>query len=119
MTTQNGYYFGTEINEKWYSRYKNDLFLERGNGGYWIDNKGFHFAKFNGKTILIPLDSITNIKIGKTHAGKWVPGVTVLKIIWVKDEKKLSSGFRISFNKAETINFKNHIIKSFNIKKTT
>lgn len=38
--TQIGHYLGTEIDEKWWRRYRKNKFLARGNGEY-LYGKGF------------------------------------------------------------------------------
>jgi hypothetical protein len=42
------------------------------------------------------------MKIGKSHAGRWLLGSRVLKLIWENDGMKLSSGFVFSRNQQET-----------------
>lgn len=107
MERKSGYYFGTEINEKWWRRYMSDGFLARGNGHCWIDENGIYFLRrLTRKPIFIPFQSIKDIKTGKAHAGKWVPGITVLKIIWERDGKLLSSGFIIGRGKDDLMEFK-------------
>ena len=69
----------------------------RGNGEYWLDESGFYFRKYLTKgPISIPFDSILEIKLGKFHAGRWCMGNPILKIIWRKDNLRLSSGFLVS-----------------------
>ena len=38
-----GHYFGTEIDDKWWKRYKKGKMLARGKGFYWYDKKKFIF----------------------------------------------------------------------------
>jgi hypothetical protein len=38
-----GHYLGTEIDEKWWRRYRKDGFLARGLGEYWIENSFYIF----------------------------------------------------------------------------
>jgi hypothetical protein len=102
MTTQSlerrkGHYLGTEIDEKWWKRYKKDKFFARGNGEYWYDDAAFHFHRYLTKEpIQIPFAQITEINIGKSHAGRWLLGHRVMKLIWEKDGLRLSSGFLVS-----------------------
>ena len=99
INEKTGLYLGTEINEKWWKRYKKDKMFARGNGEYWYDNESFYFLRYlTKKPIKIPLKSITEFKIGKWHSGKWCLGYPILKIIWIKDGLKLSSGFLLSKN---------------------
>ena len=95
-----GLYMGTEIDGKWWKRYKNDGFFARGNGQYNYSEKAFYFYKYLAKEpIVIPLNSIIGFEIGKWHAGKWGAGLPVLKLIWEKDSLLLSSGFLLSKNR--------------------
>lgn len=98
-----GQYLGTEIDEKWWKRYRKDKFFARGNGEYWIDDTGLYFRRYLTKhPIEIPFAKVIELKIGKSHAGKWLLGAWVLKLIWEKDGMKLSSGFVVSRNQQET-----------------
>jgi hypothetical protein len=98
-----GHYLGTEIDEKWWKRYPKDKLFARGNGEYWLDGSGFFFRRYLTKRpIQIPLRDIVEIKIGRSHAGKWLLRSPVLKLIWQKDGIKLSSGFIVSQNQQGT-----------------
>ncbi len=98
-----GHYLGTEIDEKWWKRYKKDKFFARGNGQYWIDDTALYFRRYLTKDpVVIPFAKFNEVKIGKSHAGRWLLGPRVLKLIWEKDGMKLSSGFIISRNQQET-----------------
>ncbi len=98
-----GHYLGTEIDEKWWKRYKKDKFFARGNGEYWIDETALYFRRYLTKDpVVIPFAKIIEVKIGESHAGRWLLGPRVLKLIWEKDGMKLSSGFIISRNQQET-----------------
>lgn len=113
MERNSGYYFGTEISEKWWRRYRGNGFFARGNGEYWINPDGIYFLrKLTKVPISIPFECIKDIKIGGAHAGKWVPGITVLKIIWERDGKLLSSGFRMGWNRNDTMEIKRILEKS-------
>jgi len=108
-----GYYFGTEINEKWWKRYTKDNLFARGTGEYWFDKKGVYFLRFlTVKPIFIPYDSITEIKTGKWHSGRWGQGHMVIKILWVKDSIKLSSGFILSKDKKKAQEILSELQKS-------
>ena len=97
-----GLYMGTEIDKKWWKRYKEDGFFARGNGQYSYDDTAFYFYKYpKDKPIAIPLESIVDFEIGKWHAGKWGAGLPVLKIIWKNDSYLLSSGFILSKSRDE------------------
>lgn len=101
-----GYYFGTEIGEKWWKRYTKNKMLARGNGRYWYDGDYFYFLRHLTNTpIAIPVKDIKDFKFGKWHAGKWGAGQQILKIIWLNENQMLSSGFILSKDKNETEKF--------------
>ena len=98
-----GHYLGTEIDEKWWKRYRKDKFFARGNGEYWFDDIGFYFRRYLTKhPIEVPFAKIIEVKIGKSHAGRWLLGPRALKLIWEKDGMRLSSGFIVSRNQQDT-----------------
>ena len=105
-----GHYLGTEIDEKWWKRYTKDKIFARGNGKYWIDDKALYFRRYLTKyPIVIPFSKIVGLKIGKSHAGRWVFGLRALKLIWEKDGIRLSSGFVVCRNQPETEAFMNDL----------
>lgn len=98
-----GLYLGSEIDEKWWKRYTKDKLLARGNGKYWHDDKAFYFLRYLTKEpITLPFTNIVEFKTGKWHSGRWCFGYPVLKIIWLKDGLRLSSGFVMSKNNDDT-----------------
>ena len=98
-----GHYLGTEIDEKWWKRYKKNKFFARGNGEYWFDETAFYFRRYLTKhPIKIDLEKIVEMKIGKSHAGRWLLGSRVLKLIWQEEDQLLSSGFIVSRSHRET-----------------
>ena len=102
MNGKTGLYLVTEIDEKWWQRYTEDKFMLRGNGKYWYDDNSFYFLRYLSKEpINIPFENISEFKIGTWHSGKWCFGYPILKIIWIKDGVRLSSGFLVSKNKEE------------------
>lgn len=99
MVLKSGYYYGTEINQKWWKRYKEPTYFMRGNGEYWLDEKGIYFRRFmTQEPLMIPFNKIENIKSGWFHAGKVGIGKTVTKIIWENKGVQLSSGFNFGTN---------------------
>lgn len=97
-----GHYLGTIIDEKWWKRYLKDKMFARGNGKYWYDDEAFYFLRYLTKTpITIYFKNIREIKKGKAHAGRWSMGIPVVKLLWIKDGKNLSSGFVLSKQKDE------------------
>jgi hypothetical protein len=98
-----GHYLGTEIDEKWWKRYRKNKFLARGKGEYWIKQETLYFHRYLTKQpIEISFAKLADVKIGKSHAGQWLLRSPVLKLIWENDGMKLSSGFIFSRNKEET-----------------
>jgi hypothetical protein len=92
-----GKYFGTEINEKWWKRYRQQKMLARGSGTFWSDDQAILFhRKLTREPITIPFRNIIGFKVGKWHAGQWGGGAEVLKVLWRKESQKLSSGFVVS-----------------------
>ncbi len=103
---QAGHYLGTEMDEKWWKRYRKDKFLARGNGKYWLEEDSFCFLRYLTKTPLkIRFQDIVDIKIGKWHSGKWYVGWPIVKILWMKEGMRLSSGFVVSKDQDFVIRF--------------
>jgi len=99
-----GLYFGTEINESWWKRYRKDRMFARGNGTWWIDSSSFYFLRYLTKRpISIPFKDMTGFKTGKWHAGRWGNGKPILKILWTRNDLVLCSGFSISTDTQEVI----------------
>lgn len=104
MEKQKGLYLGTEIGETWWKRYTHAGFFMRGNGTYWMDDKGFFFQRYPMKEpFFIPFGSMLEIKSGTWHSGRWAFGNLIVKIIWQKDNLRLSSGFIVSGNRQQTL----------------
>jgi len=102
---KNGFYFGTEIDGKWWKRYRENGFFARGNGHYNIEYHVFCFYKYPAiDPITIPFEKIVDFKIGTWHAGRWSAGMPILKILWEENSLSLSSGFLLSKNKEEVKN---------------
>jgi hypothetical protein len=98
-----GHYLGTEIDEKWWRRYRKDGLFARGNGKYRISDDCFYFRRYLTKTeIAIPLKELIDIKTANWHAGRYAGGSLIIKLIWNKDGIRLSSGFVVSKNRDET-----------------
>lgn len=97
MDKKAGLYLGTEIDEKWWKRYRKDKLFVRGNGKYWYDDEGFYFLRyFTKEPIFIPFKAAVEIKLKKWHSGRWACSNIFLAIVWYKDDLKLSSGFLVS-----------------------
>ena len=96
-TRESGHYFGTEIDGKWWKRYKKQHMFARGKGFYWHDDEAFYFRRLLTKTpMAIPFAQVTGFVTGKWHAGQWAGGRKVLKIEWENDGQRLSSGFTVA-----------------------
>lgn len=89
-----GHYLGTEVEGKWWRPYRNDGLLARGIGAWWMDGKALFFGRYLIEAlIVIQFKDVVEVKVGKWHSGRWAGGSTVVKILWRKQEKLLSSGF--------------------------
>ena len=98
-----GSYLGTEIDEKWWRRYRRDGLLARGIGEFWIESSSLSFRRnLTDLPIVIPFVDMLDVKVGKWHSGKWAGGALVVKIIWNKIGNRLSSGFVFSRDLRET-----------------
>ena len=107
MLKRAGAYLGTEIDENWWKRYRKDGFFSRGNGEYWFEDDVLCFRRYlTKKPIAIPYTAIEKIQLGKWHAGQWRMGKSIVKIVWLKDGLRLSSGFFFSRSLEETVNLK-------------
>jgi len=94
MECERGHYLGTEIDGKWYKRYRHDGLFARGLGDCWIDCDVLRFLRYLTRTPLtIPLRRVHAVELGKWHAGRWVGTKRAIKLIWERDGKQLSSGF--------------------------
>ncbi len=99
-----GAYIGTEIDEIWWKRYKQDKMFARGNGKFWFDDKGIYFHRYLTKTpMFIPFNLMQEFKISTWHAGRWSMGIPILKIVWRKNFMLLSSGFIVSKDRNDVI----------------
>jgi len=97
-----GKYFGTEIDPKWWKRYRKNKMFARGNGTFSYDKQSIFFLRLLTRTPLaIEFEKILEFKIGKWHAGQWGAGKPILKILWKKDNQLLSSGFSLSTESGE------------------
>lgn len=74
-----------------------DKMFARGNGEFWYDDESIFILRYmTSAPLSIPLQTVTEFKIGRWHAGKWGAGHPILKVIWSKNSLKLSSGFLVS-----------------------
>lgn len=92
-----GNYFGTEIDRKWWKRYRKDGLFARGNGKFWMDEEGIRFHRLlTRKPLLIRWEEIVGATLGKWHAGRWAAGRPVLKVDFVRGGRNLCAGFYLS-----------------------
>jgi len=98
-----GHYFGTEVDEKWWRRYTKDGFFARGMGEYWFDASALFFRRYlTDAPVVVPFGDVLDVKVGKWHSGRWAGGAPVVKIVWKKENDRLSSGFMLSSDARET-----------------
>lgn len=115
MEKKSGYYFGTEIFEKWWKRYRQWGFFARGLGKYWIGDDGLYFHRYlTREPLIISFSDIKEVKSGKWHGGRWGHGQIVTKLIWFDGENILSSGFILGKNEVEIIAVHNIILSHIN-----
>jgi hypothetical protein len=96
MEEHPGAYLGREMGERWWRRYRQAGFFARGSGKYWFEKDAFCFLRcLTGQPLRIPYRQIERIKTGKSHAGKWILGQPIVKVIWQAVDQVLSSGFAV------------------------
>jgi hypothetical protein len=102
MDRRRGGYLGTEIDEKWWKRYAKEGLFVRGKGEYWYDDEAFYFLRYLTRDpIVIPFDKVSDLKVGTWHCGRWAWGNPIVKFLWSYQRQSLSSGFILSYEKAE------------------
>jgi len=75
MDRKKGLYLGTEVEGKWWRRYREGNFFMRGNGEYWYDEQGFYFLRYLAtKPVFVPFQAMLEVKLGKWHSGRWALG---------------------------------------------
>lgn len=90
-------YLGTEMDGKWWKRYRGEGMFARGKGELWLETDGIEFPReLTTKPISIPTDSLKGTKIGRWHSGRWGDGNPVVKVLREKAGTTLSSGFLVS-----------------------
>jgi hypothetical protein len=97
-----GSYFGTEIDGKWWRRYRGPGFFARGNGEFWMDEGGLHFRRLlTDAPLSIRFDEMTAARLGRWHCGRSGHGRPVLKVDFMRDGRNLTAGFCLSGNRVE------------------
>jgi hypothetical protein len=94
MKARRGHYLGTEVDGVWHRRYRENGWLARGLGVYWIEGELFRFRRYLTRAPLsIPLRRVQAVELAAWHAGRWVAGKRAIKLVWDRDGTILSSGF--------------------------
>ena len=89
-----GGYLGTEIDGKWWRRYRGSGFSARGNGQFWMDDEGIQFRKFLTKTpVTIEWHEARHATLGESHAGRWAMRKPILKVRFIREGESLEAGF--------------------------
>lgn len=92
--------------------------LARGKGNFLYDNTSFSFLRLLTKdAISILFEDIVEFKIGKWHAGQWGAGKPILKIVWLRNNQRLSSGFMIDNDEKNVIDLINRLKVQMEIRK--
>jgi len=98
-----GQYLGTEIEDRWWRRYAEGGFLARGLGEWWFDDDALRFhRKLTRAPLTIAFAGVLDVGCATWHAGKWAGRDAVVKVAWRKDGARLTSGFVLSNDPAET-----------------
>ncbi len=87
-------YLGTEVDHRWWKRYRGEGCFIRGNGHCWVEEDAFCFSRIMLKGVLrIPVHCISGVTVGKWHGGTWFAGRPVIKIEWSNEnESVLTTG---------------------------
>ncbi|MBW2701628.1 MAG: hypothetical protein JRF33_12500 [Deltaproteobacteria bacterium] len=92
-----GNYFGTEIDRKWWKRFRKDGLFARGNGDFWMDEEGIRFHRKMTKTpFLLTWAELSGAELGRWHAGRWGGRRPLLKLDFERDGKILCAGFYLA-----------------------
>lgn len=110
MLNGKGSYLGTEMDGKWYRRYRAEGFFARGSGKWWFTEDAFCFKRLLLATPMeIPFSSINAVRVGAWHAGKWVMRPVAIKLDWTLDGRELSSGFVFVKTREGTAQMASHL----------
>jgi hypothetical protein len=102
MQKKQGHYMGTETDSKWWRRYTKAPFFASGSGEYWYDEQTFYFRRYlTQNPLMIPFQGVRELQVGRWHCGTWAWGAPIVKLIWEKDGRSLSSGFVLSWHKSQ------------------
>lgn len=103
---RHGRYLGTRIEHKWWRRYKEAGFINRGKGEYWIKDGALFFQRHaSQEPISLPLRNLAEIKVCPCRGRSG--GIPIIKLVWEKDGLWLSSGFVLT----GIVDKSNHLLK--------
>jgi hypothetical protein len=92
---KSGRYLGTRVEYKWWRRYTEAGFVNRGTGEYWIKDGSLFFQQHGSQLpISLPLHKLSEIKVCRCRGR--TGGVPIIKLVWQKDDRWLSTGFVLS-----------------------
>jgi hypothetical protein len=90
-----GLYLGTRVEHKWWRRYTEAGFITRGKGDYWIKDGSLFFQHHDSQQpISLPLRNLAEIKV--CPCRRRTGGLPIIRLVWEKDGRWLSSGFVLS-----------------------
>jgi hypothetical protein len=105
-----GNYLGTSIDGKWWRRYTRRGWFARGNGHDWYDHEAFYFQRLlDREPVVLPLDEVDRIEVGRRHSGRWAGGRPVLKIGWREEGLALCSGFAVAVGEDEACRIRDEL----------
>jgi hypothetical protein len=94
MTSKATYVGTVAAGDPWYKPYLRIGFPPIGEGEFWFDRKGFYFSvKTGGAGVVISVESILEVALGRWHARSLRLKGNILKITWKKNGRKVISGF--------------------------
>lgn len=78
----------------------------------WLDGSGLWFSRYLTRDPLhIPFRIILRVKIGTSHAGRWILGRPIVKVLWEAEGLQLCSGFVVSTDAGVTQAFVDELSK--------
>lgn len=94
---RSGSYHGTEMDGRWWRRYRGTGFFARGSGEFWTDEAGLHFRRaLTQAPLSIAWDEIAALRLSRWHAGRWGCGRPILQVDFSRDGRALTAGFSLS-----------------------
>ena len=97
LRKKRGQYLGTEIDHKWWRRYRKGGFSTRGVGEYWIKDGSLFFQhRARQNPICLPLQNIVEIVLCPCKQRFRTGNKPIVRLTWQKGDRWLSSGFALS-----------------------